>query len=69
MSKEKLQKLKGLIREKEKTYEQCAKAIGLSTQGFQNKVSGKTQFTIEQLDKLGDFLGMTQAEKGILFLS
>lgn len=68
MTKEKLQKLKGIIREKEKTYQQCADAIGISVTAFQMKINGKKRFYIDELNTLGDFLGMSAEEKALVFL-
>lgn len=69
MTKEQLQKLKGIIREKDKTYSQCAEAIGISLTAFQYKISGTKRFYIDELNALGDFLGMTSEEKAYIFLS
>lgn len=68
MTKEQLQKLKGIIREKEKTYQECANAIGISVQAFQGKINGKQKFYINELNDLGDFLGMSKEEKACIFL-
>lgn len=61
-------KLKGKIREQGKTYAACAEALGLSTTGFFNKIKGLSKFNIEELDVLGNFLGMNDAEKADIFL-
>ncbi len=63
-----LQKLKGKMRERNKTYKQCASVLGVSATCFFNKISGKSVFNIAELDTLGDFLDMTNAEKAEIFL-
>lgn len=64
-----LNKLKGKIRECNKTYQQCADYLGISIATFSDKINGIRKFYIDELDRLGDFLGMTKAEKAEIFLS
>lgn len=61
-------KLKGKIKEEDKTYEECASAIGISTTTFCNKINGISKFYIDELENLGNFLNMTSAEKHAIFL-
>lgn len=63
-----LSKLKGIIRECEKNYIQCANSIGKSVTSFNSKINGKTSFSIEELEDLGNFLNMTDTEKVDTFL-
>lgn len=63
-----LPKLKGKMRERSKTYKQCASVLGISLTGFYNKISGKSVFNIVELDTLGDFLDMTNDERAEIFL-
>lgn len=63
-----LPKLKGKMRERNKTYKQCASVLGISMTGFFNKISGKSPFNIVELDRLGDFLNMTVEERAEIFL-
>lgn len=63
-----LPKLKGVIREKNKNYVQCANAIGKSVATFNSKMNGKTPFTIDELEDLGNYLEMSEAEKSCVFL-
>lgn len=63
------QKLKGKLVEMGKTYNQCAKALGVSKPTFYKKVNGKTKFYVDEMNALGDFLGMTDEEKTAIFLS
>ena len=62
-------KLKGKLVECGVTYEKAAIAIGVKTGTFSNKINGKARFYIEELEKLGDLLGLTRDERADLFLS
>lgn len=62
------QKLKGKILEMERNYEDCANALGISRSAFYKKISGRNKFYIDEADKLGDFLNMTDEEKTLTFL-
>lgn len=64
----KLGKLKGKIREKNKTYQNCAEAIGKTVATFNLKINGARKFYIEELETLGNFLEMTSEEKMDIFL-
>mgnify|MGYP002514765528 CR=1 FL=1 len=64
-----LPRLKGIIRERGKNYVQCSKAIGKSVASFNSKMNGKTNFSIVELEDLGNYLGMTDSEKVEVFLS
>lgn len=68
MDKTSLNKIKGMLREKEKTYADCAKHIGISETSFANKVNGKKKFYIDELNALGDYLEMTGEQKASIFL-
>lgn len=63
-----LAKLKGIMREKNKNYVQCANSIGKSVATFNSKINGKTQFTVAECEELGNFLEMTDAQKIDIFL-
>lgn len=63
-----LAKLKGIIREKNKTYVQCANAIGKSVASFNSKMNGKSNFTVVECEDLGNFLEMTDDQKIEVFL-
>lgn len=63
-----LNKLKGRIRESNKTYRECAKRIGISTASFNSKINGKSRFYIDELEELGNYLDMTGEEKAKIFL-
>lgn len=64
-----LNKLKGKIRECGKTYLECSEFLGISLSTFNNKMNGIRKFYIDELDRLGDFLGMSKEEKAEFFLS
>ena len=63
-----LPRLKGLIRERGKNYNQCAVAIGKSVAAFNSKINGRVSFNIEELESLGNFLEMSEGEKVDIFL-
>lgn len=63
-----LPKLKGIIREKNRNYSQCANSIGKSIASFNSKMNGKSVFTIVELEELGNYLGMTDDQKAEVFL-
>jgi hypothetical protein len=62
-------KLKGKIKEKDRTYAECAEAIGLSITTFSNKMNGISKFYIDELESLGNYLDMTGTEKSEIFLT
>ena len=63
-----LPKLKGVIRERDKNYIQCANSIGKSVASFNSKINGRVPFTIVELEDLGNYLEMTDREKVEIFL-
>lgn len=63
-----LPKLKGIIRERDKNYIQCANSIGKSVASFNSKMNGRVPFTIVELEDLGNYLEMTDREKVEVFL-
>lgn len=63
-----LPKLKGIIRERDKNYTQCANSIGKSVTSFNSKINGRVAFTIVELEDLGNYLDMTDSEKIEIFL-
>lgn len=67
MSKEN-RRLKGKLRELNKTYAQCAEQLGISENSFVNKINGKTQFTVGEAFDLSKWLGITDQEKIAIFL-
>lgn len=65
----KLNKLKGILAEKGIRQIDCAEAIGTSIPAFCLKINGKRSFKLEEAEKLGNFLEMTEEEKLDIFLS
>ena len=63
-----LSKLKGIIRERDKNYAQCADSIGKSVTSFNSKINGRVPFSIGELEDLGNFLEMSDNEKVEVFL-
>lgn len=63
-----LPKLKGIIRERNRNYTQCANSIGKSVASFNSKINGRVAFTIVELEDLGNYLEMTDGEKIEVFL-
>lgn len=64
-----LNKLKGVIREKEKTYEACAKTLDISKTAFSNKINGASKFFVEEINVLADYLQLTNEERIEIFLT
>lgn len=62
-------KLKGKLTEKSLSYEKCSENLKISITAFNNKINGKTAFTLPEAEKLGRLLGMTDVEKIDIFLS
>ena len=63
-----LNKLKGKLIELKKTYEDCAKELGISTTAFSNKINGDSTFKLPEVNKLCEYLGLTDEEKVRIFL-
>ena len=63
-----LPRLKGIIRERDRNYVQCANAIDKSVASFNSKMNGRVPFTIVECENLGNFLGMSDSEKIEVFL-
>jgi hypothetical protein len=51
-------KLKGYLREKNKSYSDCSKAIGITITSFSNKLNGKSLFNITEINDLVSYLNM-----------
>lgn len=58
-----LPRLKGIIRERNKNYIQCANAIGKSVATFNSKMNGRSTFDVEEFENLANFLEMSDSEK------
>lgn len=53
-----IQKLKGVLVEKKKTYGDCSKVLNLSVTGFSNKMNNKSKFDIVEINTLIGYLGL-----------
>ena len=65
----KLDVLKGKLREKGKTYKDCATYLSISPLTFHNKINGETEFSTVEASKLSNFLGLTEDEKLNIFFN
>lgn len=64
-----IDKLKGKLTEKKKTYIECSNALGITSATFNRKINGSGKFYIEEVNALSKFLGLTEAEKIEFFLT
>lgn len=64
-----LDKLKGIMVEKSKTYADGAKAIGCSVTAFSQKMNGKSKFTVPEANDLSNALGLSREERANIFLT
>lgn len=55
-------KLKGILREKNKTYKECADALGIGESQFCKKINGYVDFWVNELAKLAAFLNLSKEE-------
>ena len=62
-------KLRAKIVERQVTHAECANLISISPQAFSQKLNGVTKFNIEECEKLGNYLEMSDSEKVDIFLS
>lgn len=60
--------IKQIIRDRGFTYKDCAELLNLSLSQFQKKMNGKQKFYLEECEKLGNFLEMSNTQKGFCFL-
>jgi transcriptional regulator with XRE-family HTH domain len=63
-----LDKLRGKLTEKRKTYKDCAKHLNITITAFSNKMNGKSKFYIDEINKLASLLELTNEEKINIFL-
>lgn len=64
-----IDKLKGKLTEKRKTYEECSKHLGITITTFSKKMNGISKFYIEEINELSKFLNLTNEEKIDIFLN
>ena len=62
-------KLKRKLTEKGKTYKDGAKLLNISTNAFSNKINCKSRFYIDEINKLAEWLELTNDEKIDIFLN
>lgn len=65
-----LKRLKDMIQERGKTYADCSKAIGRSMSYFSSRMrmNGKANFSLDEMEELGNYLNMYDYEKQEIFL-
>lgn len=61
-------KLKGLLTEKKKTYEDCAKHLNISVTSFNEKINGRRSFSCWEATELAEFLDLSCEERSHIFL-
>ncbi|WP_312907292.1 hypothetical protein [Tissierella praeacuta] len=64
-----IDKLKGKLVEKKKTYEDCANVLNISITTFSNKINGKGRLYIDEVNLLASYLELTDTEKIDIFLN
>ena len=62
-----LDKLKGVMVEKGKTYADGARIIGCSIASFSAKMNGKSNFTVPEANDLSNALGLSKEERADIF--
>ena len=63
-----LDRLKGILVEKNMTYADGAKYIGCSITSFSAKMNGKSNFTVPEANDLSNALGLSNEERAAIFL-
>ena len=63
----KFNKLKGKMREKGITYTTLGKGIGKTERTIYNKINGKTQWRVTEIDKIIEILQLTFTEASEIF--
>ena len=63
----KFNKLKGKMREKGITYTTLGKEIGKTERTIYNKINGKTQWRVTEIDKIIEILQLTFTEASEIF--
>ena len=64
-----LDKLKGVMVEKGKTYADGARIIGCSIASFSAKMNGTSNFTVPEANDLSNALGLSKEERADIFLA
>lgn len=64
-----LNKLKGIMVEKGKTYVDGARVIGCSVTSFSAKMNGKSNFTVLEANELSNALHLSKEDRATIFLA
>ena len=62
-------KLKGKLREKKKTYKDCAKHLEIGEAQFCKKINGEVDFWLKEVAKLVQFLELSTEEFCAIFMN
>lgn len=62
-------KLKGKLKEKGLTYKDTANLLGISITSFAQKINGQRSFTVPEVKKLSESIGLSDREIYEIFLS
>lgn len=62
-------KLKAKLVELDKTYSDCSQAIGINLSTFSKKMNGESNFYIHEINRLAEYLQLTDEEKVVIFMS
>lgn len=62
-------KLKGKLREKKKTYKDCAKYLEIGEGQFCKKINGEVDFWLKEVAKLAQFLELSTEEFCAIFMN
>lgn len=58
-----MNKLKGIMREKNVTQQELADKLGISVQSFNSKINGRTAFTIPEAINIIEILGISNPKE------
>lgn len=61
--------LKGKIREKNKTYNDCAEHLNISVASFSDKINAKVEFKVKEAVELSKYLNLTDNEYLSIFFN
>ena len=64
-----IDKLKGKLVERRKTYKDCAEHLNITITAFSNKMNGHSKFYVEEVNRLSELLELSTNEKISIFLS
>lgn len=61
--------LKGKLREKGKTYNDCAEYLSISVASFSDKINAKVEFKVKEAVELSKYLNLTNEEYLSIFFN